>query len=168
MSEAGPAVARQVRALAGVGIGLLLLAAVTLFDAYRLAISTGVGVGPSASMKLIGAILALLGCAHLVAAWRTRAKSMPVQSIEQEPVNRAALAWVFGGLVGQIIVLMVGGGFILGSTILFIATARAFGKPLKSFAPVYGAILSTVVYLIFTMGLSLSLPSGPLEQLLLG
>jgi putative tricarboxylic transport membrane protein len=166
VSEATPVAARQVRALAGVGIALLLLAGVTVLDAYRVAVSTGVGVGPSASMKLIGAILALLGCAHLVAAWRTRAGSMPVPSVEQEPANRAALAWVFGGLIGQILTLMAGGGFILGSTILFVATARAFGKPLKSLAPVYGAILSTLVYVFFTKALSLSLPAGPLEQLL--
>lgn len=155
---------RVVLAQVAVGVGLLLLAGLTMADAYRLAVMSGVGVGPSAAMKLIGVILAILGCAHLVTAWRNRAKPHPPAEV-RERVNHAALAWVLGGLVGQILILTLGGGFILGSTVLFVCTACGFGKSWKSRAPLYGAILSVLVYLFFTKALSLSLPAGPLEKL---
>lgn len=166
-AQAGPAAPRQVRALAGAGVGLLFLAGLTLFDAYRLPVTGNIGVGPSVSMKLIGAILGLLGGAHLVCAWRRRSDAMPANQV-QEQVNHGALAWVLGGLIGQIGALILGGGFILGSTILFVATARAFGKPVKSYAPLYGIFLSTLVYTFFTKALSLTLPAGPIEQFFLG
>jgi putative tricarboxylic transport membrane protein len=164
---AGTLASRRTRALTGVGIGLLLLAGLTWFDAYRLSATYGIGIGPSVSMKLIGTMLGLLGAAHLITAWRSRADSAVPKQVEDH-VNHGALAWALGGLIGQIGILMAGGGFILGSTVLFIATARAFGRPLKSFSPVFGIVLSTTVYVFFTEALSLSLPAGPLEQLLLG
>jgi putative tricarboxylic transport membrane protein len=147
-----------------VGIGLLVLAALTLFDAFRVASGVGPGVGPSAAMKLIALLLAALGIAHLVQASRL-AKQAAVR-VSDEKVNLTSLAWVLGGLVVQIAALSLGAGFILSSTILFTATACGFGRSLKSWGPVYGLILSTVVYLFFTKALSLSLPMGPLEQLL--
>lgn len=147
-----------------VGLGLLALAALTLFDAWRVASGVGPGVGPSAAMKLIGLLLGGLGGAHLLQAIK-HAKQARVP----DPLNRAnyrSLAWVLGGLIVQIVALAVGVGFILSSFILFIATARGFGRSLKSWGPVYGLVLSTLVYLFFTKVLSLSLPMGPLEQLL--
>ena len=75
-------------------------------------------------------------------------------------------SWVLGGLVLQIVALSLGAGFIISSTILFTATACGFGRSLRSWGPVYGLVLTTLVYLFFTKALSLSLPMGPLEQLL--
>lgn len=163
-SEGSPPAARLLRPQLGVGIALLCLAALTLADAFRLATMTGVGVGPSAAMKLVGVFIGLLGLAHLVVAWRQRATPVP-QPDADDKTNPAALAWVLGGLIGQIVMLLTGGGFILGSTILFVATARGFGRKVRSMAPVYGFILSTLVYVFFTKALSLSLPAGPLERL---
>ncbi|HEY6133539.1 MAG TPA: tripartite tricarboxylate transporter TctB family protein, partial [Rubrivivax sp.] len=82
--------------------------------------------------------------------------------------NRGALAWVLGGLVGMIAILELGGGFIVGSTWLFVATARAFGQPIRVKSPLIGFVLAAVAYAFFTKALSLSLPTGPLERLLLG
>jgi putative tricarboxylic transport membrane protein len=147
-----------------VGIALLVLGALTLFDAFRIASSTGPGVGPSAAMKLIAALLVLLAVAHLVQASRL-AKLRQVLELE-EKVNLRSLAWVLGGLVLQIVTLSLGAGFILSSTILFMATACGFGRSLKSWGPLYGLVLTTFVYIFFTKALSLSLPMGPLEQLL--
>jgi putative tricarboxylic transport membrane protein len=115
-------------------------------------------------MKLIAGLLLALGIAHLVQAARA-AKQMLVRDAADK-VNLRSLAWVLGGLVLQIVALALGAGFILSSTILFTATACGFGRPLRSWGPVYGLVLTTLVYLFFTKALSLSLPTGPLEQLL--
>ncbi|WP_020656833.1 tripartite tricarboxylate transporter TctB family protein [Massilia niastensis] len=147
-----------------VGIALLALGALTLFDAFRVASGVGPGVGPSAAMKLVALLLGGLGLAHLVQAGRLARRGLALEP--KERVNLGALAWVLGGLVFQIVALTLGGGFILSSTILFTATACGFGRSLKSWGPVYGLVLSTLVYLFFTKALSLSLPMGPLEQLL--
>lgn len=147
-----------------VGVGLLLLAGLTLFDAMRVASGVGPGIGPSAAMQLIALLLGGLGVAHLVQAMRL-ARRAAVRDTEG-PANLRALAWVLGGLVLQIAVLALGGGFILSSAILFAATACGFGRSLASRGPVYGLVLSGAVYLFFTRVLSLSLPMGPLEQLL--
>jgi len=147
-----------------VGAGLLALAALTLFDAWRVASGVGPGVGPSAAMKLIALLLAALGVAHLVQAARCAKRVLLRDALDKS--NYRSLAWVLGGLVAQIAALALGVGFILSSFILFIATARGFGRSLKSWGPVYGLLLSTLIYLFFTKALSLSLPMGPLEQLL--
>lgn len=152
------------RALVSVGVGLLLLAAVTWVDASRVAVSTGIGVGPAVSMKLIGTLLGILGAAHLIAAFRKRPESAAIEV--EAATNHQALGWVIGGLLAMIALLAFDGGFILGATIVFAATARAFGRPLLSLSPVLGLVLSTLVFAFFTQALSLALPAGPLERLL--
>ena len=164
MKQSDSAAARQRRSLVVVGVGLFVLAAVTWADALRLSYVSAVGVGPAVSMRLIGSLLALLGAAHLVAAFRPSSATTPA---EEEPVvNQQALAWVLGGLLVMIAMLVVEGGFILAAAIVFVCTARAFGKPLLSLSPVYGLVMSTLVYVFFTKALTLALPSGPLERLL--
>ena len=62
----------------------------------------------------------------------------------------------------------VGGGFILSMTILFAATATAFGRRAIPVDLAIGFALGLGVYLMFSRLLSLSLPTGPLERLLGG
>lgn len=156
------------RTQAAIGVGLLALAAAVVWDAQRLPPGAGVGVGPAAAMKLIGGFVALLGVAHVVGAWRRRAQLLATGEIEApaDRGNHASLAWVFGALVGLIVILQVGGGFVLGSAWLFVGTARGFGQKISAKSVVIGVVLSVAVYLFFTQALSLALPSGPLERLL--
>ena len=147
-----------------VGVVLLGIAVLTLFDSFGVASGMGPNIGPSAAMKLIALILAGLGIAHLVQALRLSGQRQ-AQDVEDK-VNPGSLAWVFAGLVLQIAALSFGAGFIVSSTILFAFTACGFGRSLLSMGPVYGLVLSTLVYLFFTKALSLSLPAGPLERLL--
>jgi putative tricarboxylic transport membrane protein len=127
-------------------------------------------MGPTAAMRLVGALLAVLGIAHVIAALRLR-KAQP-GGIGAESsgflTNRGALGWVLGGLIGMILILQFGGGFVLGSTCLFALTARAFGQPLHVKSLGLGFVLAALVYAFFTQALSLSLPSGPLERLVTG
>ena len=152
------------RALAGVGAFLLALAIALIVDAMNLPPPQAVGVGPTAAMRLVAVLLAVLGVAHLVGAWKARNLAFT----PGEKANRAALAWVLGGLIGLIVWLQVGGGFVIGATWLFVATAAAFGQPIRLKSPLIGLALALAVYVFFTLGLSLSLPAGPLEHALFG
>ena len=57
------------------------------------------------------------------------------------------------------------GGFIPATTVLFAATAAAFGRRAILTDLAIGFVLSVVVYLMFSKVLSLSLPAGPIERL---
>jgi len=153
------------QALATVAALLLGLAAVIAWDITAMAPAQAVGVGPTAVMRMVVGLLLVLGLAHAIAAARAAPKT---RAQTTSATNRAALGWVLGGLVGMIAVLQLGGGFVMGATWLFAATARAFGQPLRSRSPVIGLVLAALVYAFFTQALSLSLPAGPLERLLLG
>lgn len=153
------------QALATVAALLLGLAAVIAWDITTMAPAQAVGVGPTAVMRMVVGLLLVLGLAHAIAAARAAPKT---RAQTTSATNRAALGWVLGGLVGMIAVLQLGGGFVMGATWLFAATARAFGQPLRSRSPVIGLVLAALVYAFFTQALSLSLPAGALERLLLG
>ena len=73
------------RALAAIGIVLVLVAAVVWVDAQRLPPPPTVGVGPSAAMRLVAIVVAVLGAAHLVAAWRARGRASSAN--DAEPVH---------------------------------------------------------------------------------
>jgi putative tricarboxylic transport membrane protein len=161
--KSADSMARQRRALVIVGVSLCALAALTWMDAIRVGGSAGVGIGPSVSMKLIGGFMGLLGLVHLFTAFTGKVTTIPEE--DMEAVNHQALGWVIGGLLAMIGVLTLEGGFIIGATIVFVATARAFGRKLLSMSPVIGLVLSTLVYVFFSKVLSLSLPVGPLERL---
>ena len=75
-----------------------------------------------------------------------------------------ALTW--NQPVGAVIVLIgIGGGFIPAVTVLFAATAAAFGRRAVLTDLAIGFVLGTAAYLMFSRLLSLSLPMGPLERL---
>ena len=157
-------------ALATVAVVLFSLAAVIFYDMTLMAPAQAVGVGPTASMRIVGALLIVLGVAHVIAAARRRSvqRDRDTSELDEILTNRGALGWVLGGLIGMILILQVGGGFVIGSTWLFAATARGFGQPIRFKSPAFGFVLAASVYAFFTQALSLSLPSGPLERLLLG
>jgi putative tricarboxylic transport membrane protein len=149
---------------AGIGVLLLMLAALLVVDAQRLPPASALGVGPAAAMRLVAAFLALLDMAHLATAWRQRRQD--AGSSDTAPANSAAVVWVLGALAGLMLVLQVGGGFIVASAWLFALTARGFGAPLGVKSIGIGLTLSALVYVFFTKVLSLGLPAGPLERLL--
>ena len=76
------------------------------------------------------------------------------------------MAWLLGGIIILMVALLLGGGFILGASALFVCTTKAFGQPIFSRTLVYGLVLAVLIYLFFSQLLSLILPSGPLEVFL--
>ncbi|TCK31479.1 putative tricarboxylic transport membrane protein [Ancylobacter aquaticus] len=154
-STAGPDKGRFVIAFA-----LAILSLVVGWDAWRLSgINTYSAVGPGAFPAIISAGLALLALANAVEAVREGAQERPRDEI-------GPMAWVLGGLIGQIVLLAFGAGFALATGWLFAATAKGFGR-----GPVWkhflaGAVLCFVIYAVFAKGLQLALPAGPLERLI--
>lgn len=147
----------------GIGVALLLVAAALWFDARLLPAAPAVGVGPAAALQLVGILVALLGLAHFVAAWRARQAGVDVAT---DRGNHGSLAIVLAALVGQIVLLEFGAGFIASSIWLFALTARGFGERVRAKLLGIAAVLSILVYLFFTKALSLALPAGPLERLI--
>lgn len=144
-----------------IGLALLALAAVIFFDAQRVEPGSLYGVGPSVAPTIVAGGLALLGLATVFAAWRPRADADAAEGA----IDRAAVVVIVAALAAMIALMTLGGGFILACTVLFAATAWAFGRRAPAADVAIGFVLALVVYAAFTRALTLSLPDGPLEKL---
>ena len=152
-----PGQSRLHRPTAIIGIGLIAVAAITWFDAKGMSIRSNYGVGADAASYFVAAFLAVLGVAHLVTAFRP--------GIVADEADWSAVAWIALALAGLIGSIWLGFGFILGSTLLFAFTARAFGRRAIIADLVFGTLISTGIFLMFNKLLQLALPAGPLERL---
>ena len=72
---------------------------------------------------------------------------------------------VLGGLAALIILIAVGGGFMIGTALLFATTSTAFGRRAFLTDFIIGAVMAVFIYVLFAKLLTLSLPAGPLERL---
>ncbi|WP_156381495.1 tripartite tricarboxylate transporter TctB family protein [Aurantimonas sp. Leaf443] len=141
-----------------VGILLFVAAGVTAFDASRLKAGFTYGISPAAMPYVVSVFLALLGIGHFISAFR---EGLP----EPDEADWKAFGWVSGGLLALIACIWLGAGFVLGSTLLFAFTARAFGRKAIVADLAIGFVLSLLVFLLFNNLLTLTLPEGPLERL---
>jgi putative tricarboxylic transport membrane protein len=115
-------------------------------------------IGPQVFPYVVASGLLLLAIGTVVSALRN---GFPERSRD----DYGKIFWIVGGLVAQILLLSTA-GFSIATGILFAFTARAFGRgPLWQTIPI-GVVFSFVVWFIFSTGLRLSLPAGPLERLL--
>ncbi len=153
-SKSGPDTAGLVAA----GI-LLLLAALVGYDLSKLDLTSTYGLGPQAMPSLVAIGLVVLAIANAILAFREGRQ-------ERESVDFKAIALILGGLAALVACLEFGLGFIPGITILFAATATAFGRRSYLVDLAIGFVLAVVIYLLFSKLLTLSLPMGPLERLL--
>lgn len=145
---------------AGFGLGVML------FGVFVAILTTNIPTGPAYSAVgprvfpwLISGALILVGLMLLIESLR-----------ETEPSDRPVVDWRAIGIVGlglaAQLLLMTGAGFIIASTVLFVAVARAFGSRRLLLDIAIGLILCTVTQIGFTWGLGLRLPAGILEGLL--
>lgn len=141
-----------------IGVGLGALAAVVALNTSGLSGGAYSRIGPAAFPYAIAAFLAVLSVGTIVTALRG---GFP----ERDHDERAPILWIVGGLTAQLL-LLSSAGFSIATGLLFAATAKGFGRgPLWMTLPI-GIALSFGVWLIFTQLLNLSLPAGPLEQLI--
>ncbi|MFN3671572.1 MAG: tripartite tricarboxylate transporter TctB family protein [Bosea sp. (in: a-proteobacteria)] len=142
-------------------VGLLLLAVAGLVarDAASQTIVSNYGVGPTAMPYVVAGGLALLGLAHLIVAFR---EGLPAPDTS----DPRALGWIVAGLAGFIACVALGGGFVIATAMLFAFTARGFGREALAVDLAIGFAMGLVIYVLFFKLLTLSLPAGPLERLL--
>lgn len=153
----GPARRMDPSGLAVAG-GLILLAAVLVWDASRLPEARGYsGMGPADTPRVVALGLFLLGLWAAWEAFRAPDAPAPRQDIP-------AILWIVGGL-GVQLVLLEAAGFSVASGLLFAAVAAAFGRRRLWFTIPIGILFALAVFGIFAMLLELSLPAGPLERL---
>jgi putative tricarboxylic transport membrane protein len=146
---------------AGIVVAALLavLAAVIIWDMTTLQIGQTYGVGPKAMPIVVAVGLALCAAGNLYLAFNG---DFP----ERERPSQTPILLILGGLGAVIVLIWIDGGFIPAMTILFAATATAFGRRAFLVDLGIGFALATGAYLMFAKLLSLSLPMGPLERLL--
>jgi putative tricarboxylic transport membrane protein len=142
-----------------IALALLVLAAVIWWDTTTLQISSVYGVGPKAMPIVVAVGLALLSIGNIVIALRGE---LP----DRESSDPRPISLIIAGMAAPVAAIAFGGGFILGMTVLFAATATAFGRRAVLTDLAIGFVLAVIVYLIFVKLLTLSLPEGPLERLL--
>ena len=147
------------RAAVVVGVLLLALAALTVWDASRIPIGSTYGMGPAAMPYLLAGGLALLALGHFVLAVRS---ALP----EREAYDPRAVMWIAVGMIALIGTIGVGGGFVIAMMLLFATTARAFGRTAFLMDLLIGFVLGILLYEMFTRLLTLSLPEGPIERFL--
>jgi putative tricarboxylic transport membrane protein len=58
-------------------------------------------------------------------------------------------------------------GWVLATTLLFVAVARAFGSRRLAVDAAIGVVLASLAFAVFNYGLGLSLPTGTLVESLL-
>lgn len=138
---------------------LLVLAAIIGYDLSQLDFSSTYGLGPQAMPGLVAIGLVLLALANAVVAFR---EGRP----ERESVDLKAIFLILGGMACLMACIEFGLGFIPGITLLFAATATAFGRRAYLVDLAIGFVLAVVIYLLFAKLLTLSLPMGPLERLI--
>ena len=137
---------------------LAVLAGILIWDMSTLQITQTYGVGPKAMPIVVATGVVLLSAGNV---WMALRGDFP----EREQAAQLPILLILGGLVAVIVLIGIGGGFIFAMTILFAATAAAFGRRAILVDLVIGAVLGTATYLLFAKLLSLSLPMGPIERL---
>ena len=141
-----------------IAVVLFAIAAITYWDASHMTARAAYGMSASAASYFVALLFAVLGIGHLLSAFKP-------SDVEVETADWKAVAWVGLALCGLIGSIWLGAGFIIGSTLLFALTARAFGRRAFLADLCLGAGIGLVVFLLFNKLLTLALPQGPLERL---
>ena len=141
-----------------VSAALLALGVAFAIGTWRLPDAPGYAqVGPKLFPCLVAAGLIVIGALLLKEALGTGFRALPEEA--RGGFSWSAFGWISAGLLSHL-VLIAGIGFILASSLLFAAVARAFGSPRAGRDFAIGIVLNAAIYAIFTQALTLSLPWG--------
>lgn len=146
------------RSTAVIAVVLFAIAFITYWDASHMKVRANYGMSASAASYFVAILFVALAIAHLISAFKP-------SDIDVEAADWMAVGWIGFALAGLIGSIWLGGGFILGSTLLFALTARAFGRKALLVDLCLGALIGVLVFLLFNKLLTLALPQGPLERL---
>ncbi|RWX76550.1 tripartite tricarboxylate transporter TctB family protein [Neorhizobium lilium] len=138
---------------------LLIVAGVILFDVSRLRDVGGYSqVGPATVPSWIAYGLIGLAIWTIAAAFRG---DFPVR--EKQEVK--PVVWIVAGLAAQMLLIRPL-GFSIATGVLFVLTAAGFGARRIWISIPIAIVICLGIWWVFDQVLSLSLPAGPLENLL--
>lgn len=138
---------------------LLILAGLVWWDMTKLQILSPYDLGPKVMPIVVSGCLAILAIGNAISAFRGE---LPARdSLDWRPI-----ILILGGLAALILLIQFGGGFIIGTALLFATTSAAFGRRAFLVDLLIGFVLAVLVYVLFSKLLALSLPAGPLERLI--
>lgn len=146
------------RPMAMIAVVLFAVAFITYWDASHMTARATYGMNARAASYFVAILFVSLAVGHLVSAFKPSISDV-------ESADWVAVGWIGLALAGLIGAIWLGGGFILGSTLLFALTARAFGRKALLADLCIGAVIGLLVFLLFNQLLTLTLPQGPLERL---
>ena len=159
----------QGRSELGVAVLLLVLGAVTLWDATRVA--TGVAqagvVGPRAVPYLVGGLLVVCAVALAVDVLRGgHGESESGEDVDlSHPSDWRTVLMLVGAFLANV-VLMETVGWWLSGAVLFFGSAYALGSRRYVRDAVLAFALSFGTYYVFAAGLGIFLPAGLLQGIL--
>lgn len=144
-----------------VALGVIALGGVALFETTRIPVSPMYArIGPTAMAYAASLLLAGLGMALLVQAWRGDWVTEPEEA--DGPLNLHGAGWLLAGLVFNV-GLIAPLGFVPASTLLFACTARAFGSRRYLRDTIMGALFASVAYFGFARLLGINIGAGIME-----
>lgn len=140
-----------------IGAAVLALGLAFGFAAWTMPAGGGyVTVGPQVFPAIVAAGLIVCGALLVFQALAGGFRNRAIE--DTDPFDPRAFAWVSAGVVVQMLVIGTV-GFVIASTVLFLAIARGFGSRRLVRDAIYGAVISIALYLLFTEVLGLAL--GP-------
>lgn len=150
-----------------VGLGVVALGLATVWLTWVIPVTPVYAVvGPKLMPALIAGALVLLGIILTAAALRGGWSADIPEVAEAGPPNLASIAWLLGGMVLNL-TLIVPLGFALAASVQFVCTARAFG----SRGPMRDALIALAVslsaFFIFVEALGVNIGAGLLEGAIL-
>ena len=142
-----------------IAVVLAIVAVVIFVDVSRLTATTGYSpVGPASVPYWIAFGLIGLAIWTVFAAFR---HDFP----ERERQEISPVLWIVGGLLAQMILIRFA-GFSIATGIMFGCAARGFGARRLHISIPVGIVICLAIWWLFAGVLQLSLPAGPLENLL--
>ena len=149
-----------------VAAGVTLLGALVLWGSFYLPTGGGYAqVGPGVVPRGVGALMIVLGVFLLREAFTGGFRGVDEEAEVHLPMDWPSFAWVSGGIIAYGLAIEHA-GFILSSTMLYVAVARGFHSRRWLLNAAVGLVLAAIVFAIFNYGLGLSLPVGLLGKML--
>ena len=151
---------------AALAAGVTLLGALILWGSFYLPTGGGYAqVGPGVVPRAVGVAIVIIGAFLLREVFTGGFRGVDEEAEVHLPMDWPAFAWVSGGIIAYGLVIEHL-GFIISSTILFVAVARGFNSRRWLLNAATGLVLAVIIFAIFNYGLGLTLPVGVLGKIL--
>ena len=149
----------------GVALAVFLLGVVVLWQTREIRVSPmNAKIGPRMIPYIVGSGLILVGLWYAVELVRGQGDGSKGGEDAEDVDVDATTDWATVGWIGLSLVvyliLLERAGFVVASSLLFFGSAFGMGSRRFTRDAAVAVVLSVLVYLLFTRGLSLRLPEG--------